>query len=667
MNKKLKVLAMAVITIMLFANLSTICKYVYAETDNLEKQNTLTNDASVNFNSNYKEENETTNIQVTLENDVGANKEVKEGQVINYTATVVNTGNETLNNITLEANIPDGTTYREFVAGGNYSYDEYITDNRKVCTKTIDTLKAGESESLVYQVIVNEKENGIEKISAQATAKIEGYKDIQSKTIENTVIDGMLSIDLITKEHSTEKYITGSKIIYIAYVQNIKSVDATNVKIICKLPEGVSFNDAYFAVKMENDGKEVKYDKKTNTVVWTIDKLEAGSRVEVQLSTIVNNDVTEIKNTFSVECEETASILSNEVIRYVDKADLSISQYSNIQEDTYINVGDVLEYYITVKNNGTRTAENVKIIDTLPDGLENVILKYKNGDEEEQETECLNKEITLSGFEIDAGETLNIIITAKVSELSNDAKGTINYTNKVKVSADDINEITANEITHKLKIENSNIDLKPEENAVFDLNLTKTISKITVNNSNEMKSYEYKNKTLAKIEVASKDINDTTVIIEYTITIKNEGNIAGYAKSIVDYLPNDLKFSSQSNKDWFVGMNGNLYNESLANTIIQPGESKDVKLIVTKTLNENNLGTTKNSAEIAESYNDYGIEDIDSIAGNQLSKEDDYGSADMIISLNTGKIVVYIGLSITVITIIIVGIYLIKKKVLIEV
>lgn len=766
----------------------------------VSQENTAPNNSTTQVDNNIDNNKENINvaeskkqiadIQVLLQNDLEDSKEVREGQVINYTATIVNMGKTTLNNITLEANVPEGTTYREFVTGGNYSYDEYITDNRTVCSKTIKTLKPGEKAVLEYQIIVNENKNNIEKISAYAVAKIDGYEDTTSEKIESTIKNGMLNIDLITKAHSNEKYTVGSEITYIGYIQNVKSIDATNVKAMCKLPDGISLKNAYFAVKLENDGKQVEYNKDTNTVVWSIDKLEANSRAEIQLVGTVNENVNEIKNQFSVSCTEGEKISSNEITRYVDKANLSISQYTNIQ-DTYINVGDTLQYYISIKNDGTKIAEDVKIINNLPDGLEKVTLKYQNGNEQAKEVECQNKEITLSGFEILSGETLNIIITAKVSELPNGSKGTIEYTNKARVSADGINEIEANEITHKLKVRtqsNTNNDnktysisgiawedtsrdgkrddnetvlkdievrlitkdektvaktktdkkgqyefkninngeylvlfiydttkygittyqaknvvdsknsdvaiekedlidgnitkfavtdvIKIEDSSIynvdiglvytpkFDLSLTKTISKVTVKNSSEMKSYEYKNKTLAKVEIASKDVNDTTVIIEYTMTVKNEGNIAGYVKSIVDYLPNDLKFSSELNKDWFVGMNGNIYNESLANTIIQPGESKTIKLVVTKQMNEDNLGTINNSAEIAESYNDYGVEDIDSKAGNQSSKEDDYGTADMVISLNTGTIIMYTGLGITVLALIVVTVYMIKKKVL---
>ena len=67
-----------------------------------------------------------------------------------------------------------------------------------------------------------------------------------------------------------------------------------------------------------------------------------------------------------------------------------------------------------------------------------------------------------------------------------------------------------------------------------------------------------------------------------------------------------------------------------------PGGSKEVKLILTKTLTANSTGLLSNSAEIYEDYNKFAIEDTDKGNGK--------GQADLIISLNTGGAIMYIGI-----------------------
>ena len=38
---------------------------------------------------------------------------------------------------------------------------------------------------------------------------------------------------------------------------------------------------------------------------------------------------------------------------------------------------------------------------------------------------------------------------------------------------------------------------------------------------------------------------------EYAITVKNEGEVEGYTKKIVDYMPKELEFSTELNNSWY--------------------------------------------------------------------------------------------------------------------
>ena len=64
-------------------------------------------------------------------------------------------------------------------------------------------------------------------------------------------------------------------------------------------------------------------------------------------------------------------------------------------------------------------------------------------------------------------------------------------------------------------------------------------------------------------------------------------------------------------------------------------------LILTKSMTENNTGLVNNTAEIAEAYNELGLEDSNSTPGNKTQGENDMGSADVIISIKTGEIIFY--------------------------
>ena len=228
------------------------------------------------------------------------------------------------------------------------------------------------------------------------------------------------------------------------------------------------------------------------------------------------------------------------------------------------------------------------------------------------------------------------------------------------------NEVVA--ATNEINLDNVNaynIDLGLTNKRTFHLKLDKVVSKITLSSPDyEKEVYNFDNK-IAKVEAQSKYVETTTAVVVYTIRITNVGEIAGYARSIVDYIPTDMTFNSELNPNWFIGKDGNGYTTSLSNTIINPGETKEVSIILTKKLTADNTGTERNVAEIAESYNEYGIEDVASTNLNKKDGEDDMSSSDAVILTSTGKEKSsIIGISIGLLSVITLAVYQIKKRVI---
>ncbi|MCI8392682.1 MAG: hypothetical protein HFJ24_00935 [Clostridia bacterium] len=77
-----------------------------------------------------------------------------------------------------------------------------------------------------------------------------------------------------------------------------------------------------------------------------------------------------------------------------------------------------------------------------------------------------------------------------------------------------------------------------------------------------------------------------------------------------------------------------------------------------------NVGLSNNTAELIEVSNDLGLPDIDSTPGNKNVSEDDFGKADVIITIKTGGILFYGGIVLAVLAIFALGAYAINKKVL---
>lgn len=225
-------------------------------------------------------------------------------------------------------------------------------------------------------------------------------------------------------------------------------------------------------------------------------------------------------------------------------------------------------------------------------------------------------------------------------------------------------------MTDTIKVVDKNIryiDIGVYGEEKFDLKLDKFITKITLTTPTIGTSQtDYDNETFTKVEILRQNAGKSNIVVEYKIVVTNEGAIPGYANKIIDYLPEDVTFSSEVNPDWYISKNGDtIYSSSLANKKINPGESKEIKLVLTKKLTPESLGSImSNTSEIYEATNDAGLQDIDSEPANKLESEDDFGQADIVLSVVTGKIVGYSIIIVIALGIVVTGIIIIKKKVL---
>lgn len=198
-----------------------------------------------------------------------------------------------------------------------------------------------------------------------------------------------------------------------------------------------------------------------------------------------------------------------------------------------------------------------------------------------------------------------------------------------------------------------NIDMGLVKNGKFDFKIDKYVSKITVSNSKGTKEYTYNNSKLAKVEIDRKQIENTTINVEYSIVITNDGELDGYVNEILDNKPEALSFSNSGNEEWKVASTNNLKNTSLTGTKIAPGESKTVKLVLTKKMTNSSAGTVKNTVQLSSVTNLDNIEDMD--------KTNNTSEASVIISVKTGLVKgISIGMIIIVLAVILA--YCIKNK-----
>ncbi len=170
---------------------------------------------------------------------------------------------------------------------------------------------------------------------------------------------------------------------------------------------------------------------------------------------------------------------------------------------------------------------------------------------------------------------------------------------------------------------------------------------------------------IVKVDLGRRNLKNVTVKFEYQIRITNEGMIEGYAKEIKDYIPEGLIFNKEDNPLWQEVSEGIITTDQLKDTLLQPGESAVVTVLLTWKNSQDNLGLKVNVAEISKDYNKHHTHDIDSTPDNKEDGEDDIDDAPVMLSIILGQNPkTYFGLTLLMLVTTATGIVLIKKFVL---
>ena len=367
--------------------------------------------------------------------------------------------------------------------------------------------------------------------------------------------------------------------------------------------------------------------------------------------------------------------------------------YDHTKDPVVVHAGDTVIYTIRVYNEGNIDGYAKEIEDNIPEYLEylpeestNVEYMWKMYDENGEETTDKSKAVSirtsylskengedklLKAFD---GTTLNYKDVKVAFKVKDPNSNTTIITNKAQIFDDsDKNGDKIEDIDSKPGEWNDGEDDQDEEHVkveYFDLALLKFVSKvIVIEDGKETISETGYNghedpEPVVKVDLHKKKLSDVTVKFGYGITIINEGDIPGYAKEITDYIPEGLKFEAADNPLWTDEGNNVISTKQLENTLLQPGETATVEVILTWINDPNNMGLKTNTAEISQDKNEYDVPDRDSTPDNRKEGEDDIDIAKVILAITTGTAKTYFMLITGLLVVVGVGIILIKKYVM---
>ena len=545
------------------------------------------------------------------------------------------------------------------------------TNGNKIAVK-IGDLDGENGKTLIVNTKVGKLSNNVYKkdVTVTSNVKADGTETENIKDISVTINKPGVSVAQTANIPEGTTISAGEDFVYTFTAQNLSDIYLNDVEFTDALPKEVQFK--YIEIIYEDGTIDNEVDINGDGSINAKFYLLANQKVTINVHVVANsidND-TNISNKAKFTHEDIKEVETNSVahiIKHFEKTDVNVDpDYNNKETRKVIGTVWVDANKDGVKDANEQRVSGVKVL-LLDNSTSNIAISSNN-------EQCITTTETDGSYmfnNVPQGKYSVIFFydSAKYSSTTYKKSGvseeqnsdaidkTVNYEGKDQIAA--VTEEIVLSDTNKF-----NIDLGIVEDAKFDLKLDKIVQAITVNNGKNTTEHVYNSK-LAKIDFESKYVKTSSMVVEYKFTITNEGGIAGYVKKLADYLPEELKFNSELNKDWYEGKDGVIYNASLANTIINPGESKEVTLILTKNMNgDEDFGLINNSAEIYETSNDYGALDVDSTPGNKATNEDDYSTANVLTSVKTGDIVIYTTLIVTIIAIVGVGIYMIKKKVL---
>ena len=503
----------------------------------------------------------------------------------------------------------------------------------------ISSLEKGEVKVLSYDMLIDRTENKRVDFSVVA---MKGNTEYKSNIIEDKINNVQVSISM-TSNKQNEYIKSGDSLQYIINVKNNGTDRVEGLVVKDKIPESLTVEKVTF------DGQEVSELKDINDIEISC-SIAAQSDAEIIIETSVNYSAARtyaeaITNIAYAEMLGDKVATTQEVNHIIEADEEPISDPESENPNPDLATGNKMITGIAwfdenangQKDDGEKTLNNIKV--HLLNTETNNLVKNANGNILEAITNengvyVLDKLYTGKYIVIfEYNEALYALTKYRAENVEESKNSNVMMNEllienqKQAVPSTDIIQLNDNNI--------SNVNIGLIELKDFAFRLDKFVSRVLIQNVAGTTLKEYTNATVAKAELDSKKINGTNVIIEYEIKVTNIGEIDGYVKKIVDYMPNDLKFSSELNKDWYQ-TGSDLYNSSLANEKIPAGESRTVKLTLTKAMTENNTGLINNTAEIAESYNELGIKDSKSTSANKTQGESDYGSADIILSLKTG-------------------------------
>lgn len=333
--------------------------------------------------------------------------DVTVGDILTYTISVTNKGTAPALDVKIVDLVPEGT---ELVEGD--------------LIKTISSLAPGETTNLTFKVrILSNDDNSLTSWKIKNTA-----------LVDNEETNEVVTLVKVPKL-KIEKFVNRDDLLTL-------NEDLTYTIVVTNIGENIAKD--FTITSEENPHVEIQsVDKQgsfiDNKVTWNDTNLKPNESRTYTINvktvwldgifdTFESNASVELKDTGVQETSE-----SNYVINDIAIPVLKVTKKSIVDDELNLKEGDEISYEIEVTNEGAYVAKNVRIKDTVPEGLELI--------------EGQDSSVNLGN--IQPNETVKHTFKTKIKSLPKDVY-TMIYTNVATVKSDNTDTIDSNEVQNIL-------------------------------------------------------------------------------------------------------------------------------------------------------------------------------------------------------------------------
>ena len=233
-------------------------------------------------------------------------------------------------------------------------YDE----GSRTITWSLDQLKAGASGAVKLTVRISQDALDGMTLKNIAHLTFSGGK-IDSNEVVLRVSNPKL---ILSKRASLRSVGPGEEFKYTISFENRGSSDATDVKIVDKLPDELSYRSA----TLDPINPNPENDKE---ITWSLDAIPAGGSGEIEITVVASDKLTSdvITNLASIESKQTPKMKVSSSVNVKLESALS---FSKLASELSLRAGDKFKYTFKIDNAGPADAHNLKVTDPLPGDIE---------------------------------------------------------------------------------------------------------------------------------------------------------------------------------------------------------------------------------------------------------------------------------------------------------